>query len=84
MGIRRAADFIRGLGIKQDLSPYHPFLPVIQHYFFISGKNTITDKHQKEIKDWLMKAKVSNAYTGSSVKRVNKDAKWMAGLASGA
>lgn len=83
MGIRSATDFIRGLGIKQDLSPYHPFLPVIQHYFYLSGKKEINEQHQKEIKDWLMKAKFSNAYTGSSVKRVNKDARWMAGLAAG-
>jgi len=79
-GIRASIEFIKSMGIKDDLTPYHNIIPVLQFYFYKSGKASINNKHSKEIEKWFWDAKFSNRYIGSSNAQIKEDVQWIISL----
>lgn len=75
--IKNAIKFIQEMGIKDDLTPYHSIIPILQMYFFMSGENEIKQHHKKEIEKWFWDAKFSDRYSGSSTSNLKQDIEWI-------
>ncbi|MCK4663836.1 MAG: DUF262 domain-containing protein [Bacteroidales bacterium] len=75
--INYAINFFNDMGIKNDLSAYHSYIPVIQYYFFISGFKTIKEEHNKEIEKWFWDSKFDKRYATSSYSKIKEDTKWI-------
>ena len=71
--IAASLSFIKEMGIKEDYSPYHNLLPVLQYYFFKTGLKKAKDVHLKELENWFWDAKFSNKYSGSGTPNAKDD-----------
>lgn len=69
--------FITRLGIKEDLTPYHNLLPVLQYYFFKTRHKKVLDIHKADMEKWFWDAKFSNRFSGSSNAELKKDIAWI-------
>jgi hypothetical protein len=79
--LRLSLDFIKTLGVRfSNLIPYNSFLPVIQYYFFKSGRKSIKSYHVKYIEDWFWTSTFSQRYSRSSLTLMKDDAQWMYNL----
>ena len=79
-GFRLAVDFVKdNLGAaRKDFLPYDAVLPVLAHYFFLSGSNTIvSNEHRKQLGFWFWRAAFAERYSGASQTRMNEDARWL-------
>lgn len=76
-GINASIDFIKSMGISDDLTPYHNIIPVMQFYFYKSGKNSFDEKHVKDFEKWFWDAKFSNRYISASNTDIKEDINWI-------
>jgi hypothetical protein len=76
-GMQHAIDFIKSMGITDDLKPYYGLLPVLQFYFFKSGKSEIDEAHRAALEKWFWDAKLSNNYIGNVGPQIRKDISWL-------
>ena len=82
--IRLSIDFIKQYGVQSaSIIPYQNILPVLQHYFFVSGNNYIDAIHKELISDWFWSLTFSQRYSSSSLTRMNEDALWIRSLLEG-
>lgn len=75
--IKYSMTFIKDMGIKEDLTPYHPLIPILQYYFFVSGEKQVKSEHKKEMEKWFWDAKFSDRYSGSSTVNLKSDIAWI-------
>lgn len=76
-GIQHSIEFIKDMGISDDLRPYFPLVPILQYYFYRTGATAIKPEHRSEIEKWFWNAKLSNSYVGSINSQIRKDIKWI-------
>ncbi len=70
-------NFFKEMRITGDISAYHNFIPVIQYYFFKTGRTEINDVHRKQIEKWFWDAKFSKRFSTSIYTRLKEDAAWI-------
>lgn len=76
--LRLAIDLISDYGaVKNDILPYESVIPVIQYYYFKSGKNNIENAHKLLIDDWYWTTIFSRRYSSSTLTRMKEDADWI-------
>lgn len=75
-------NFFKEMRITDDISTYHNFMPIIQYYFFRTGKKQIDEQHRKEIEKWFWDAKFSKRFSTSIYTRLKEDANWIAQMIS--
>jgi hypothetical protein len=79
--LRLSLDFIKTLGVRfSNFIPYNSFLPVIQYYFFKSGRTSIKSNHVKFIEEWFWTSTFSQRYSRSSLTLMKEDAQWIYNL----
>lgn len=71
--IKSSIEFIKTMGIKDDFTPYHPIIPLIQYFYFNAEGNSINENQRKELEKWFWDAKFSNRYSGISTNMVKED-----------
>ena len=82
--LRLSIDFIKQYGVQSaSIIPYQNILPVLQHYFFVSGSNYIDAIHKELISDWFWSLTFSQRYSSSSLTRMNEDALWIRSILEG-
>ena len=82
--LRLAVDLISGYGaVKNDILPYESVIPVIQYYYYKSGKNNIENAHKLLIDDWYWTTVFSRRYSSSTLTRMKEDADWISRIISG-
>ncbi|MBK8809022.1 MAG: DUF262 domain-containing protein [Bacteroidales bacterium] len=75
--IKQSIDFIKSMGIKDDFTPYHTLIPMIQFYFYKLTDEEIIESHRKELEKWFWNAKFSNRYSGTSTANLKEDCAWI-------
>lgn len=81
--IRLSLDYVKIFGVRFiSYLPYNSFLPIVQYYFFKSGKNTIPSSHQKFVENWFWTATFSARFSSSSLTKMKDDADWICNLAN--
>lgn len=70
-------NFFKHMRVVDDISVYHNLMPVIQYYFFKSGKKEFSENHIKQIEKWFWDAKFSKRYSTSIYTRIKEDANWV-------
>lgn len=70
-------NFFKHMRVVDDISVYHNLMPVIQYYFFKSGKKEFSENHIKQIEKWFWDAKFSKRYSTSIYTRIKEDANWI-------
>jgi hypothetical protein len=79
--IRLSLDFVKIFGVRFiSYLPYNAFLPILQYYFFKSGKKSIPVHHQKFIENWFWTATFSARFSSSSLTKMKDDADWIESL----
>ena len=82
--LRLAIDLVKNYGAQKiDILPYESILPVIQYYYFKSGKNTIDTNHKLLIDDWFWTTVFSRRYSSSTLTRMKEDADWISRIIAG-
>ena len=82
--LRLAIDLIGDYGaVKNDILPYESIIPVIQYYYFKSGKNNIENAHKLLIDDWYWTTVFSRRYSSSTLTRMKEDADWIGRIING-
>lgn len=79
-GFRAAVDFVKeNLGAaRKEFLPYDAILPVLAHYFFLSGsKSIMSNEHRKQLGFWFWRSAFAERYSGASQTRMNEDARWL-------
>ena len=79
-GMQHSIDFVKSMGISDDLEPYYPLLPILQFYFYKSGHKEIDPAHRHDIETWFWNAKLTNSYVGNVSTQIRKDILWLASL----
>lgn len=76
--LRLTIDFIKAFGVRFiDFIPYNSFLPIIQYYFYKSGRNNIAHEHKSHIENWFWTATFSQRFSSSSLTKMKDDAEWI-------
>jgi hypothetical protein len=79
--LKLSIDFIKVFGVKYiDFIPYSAFLPILQYYFFKSGKKSIMHEHKQQIENWFWTATFSQRFSSSSLTKMKDDAQWIYNL----
>ena len=82
--LRLSIDFVKNYGAqKKEILPYESTLPVIQYYFFKTGKSAMKNNHRNMINDWFWTTVFSRRYSSSTLTRMKEDADWVASIISG-
>lgn len=76
--LRLSIDFVKGYGAQKiDILPYESLLPILQYYFFKSGKNYMENAHKQLIDDWFWTTIFSRRYSSASLTKMKEDADWI-------
>ncbi len=80
-----AIDYVKkNMGVQRiDIIPYPSQIPIIQHYFFVSGKKSIDANIRPLILEWFWTVSFSQRYSSSTLTRMNEDAAWIRSLVNG-
>lgn len=79
--LRLSIDFVRTFGVSfVDFIPYNSFFPIIQYYFFKSGRNNILNEHKKYIENWFWTSTFSQRFSSSSLTKMKDDVEWISKL----
>ncbi|EDP95167.1 DUF262 domain-containing protein [Kordia algicida OT-1] len=79
--IRLSLDFVKIFGVKFiGYLPYNAFLPILQFYYFKSGKKSIATNHFNYIENWFWTATFSARFSSSSLTKMKDDADWISNL----
>lgn len=82
--LRLSIDYIKTLGVPYvNYIPYISFLPLLQYYFFKSGRKSVAAEHKSFIENWFWTSTFSQRYSSSSLTKMKDDADWMSHLVSG-
>jgi len=79
-GMQHSIDFLKSMGLSEDIKPYYPLLPVLQYYFYKTGANSVSEEHRPLLEKWFWGAKLSNNYVGTVSTQIRKDVAWLNGL----
>ena len=76
--LRLSIDLVKGYGAQKiDILPYESLLPILQYYFFKSGKNYMENAHKQLIDDWFWTTIFSRRYSSASLTKMKEDADWI-------
>jgi hypothetical protein len=79
--LRLTIDFLKEFGVRFiDFIPYSSFLPIIQYYFFKSGRNNVGFDHKSYIENWFWTSTFSQRFSSSSLTKMKDDAGWIYNL----
>lgn len=82
--LRLTIDLVKNYGAQKiDILPYESILPVIQYYYFKSGRNSIETTHKLLIDDWFWTTIFSRRYSSSTLTRMKEDADWISRILAG-
>jgi hypothetical protein len=82
--LKLSIDYIKVFGVKYiDFIPYNSFLPILQYYFFKSGRKSVSHEHIQQIENWFWTATFSQRFSSSSLTRMKDDAQWIYNLSIG-
>lgn len=76
--LRLSIDLVKRYGAQKiDILPYESLLPILQYYFFKSGKNYMENAHKQLIDDWFWTTIFSRRYSSASLTKMKEDADWI-------
>lgn len=76
--LRLSIDLVKTYGAERvDILPYESLLPIIQYYYFKTGKNSVENNHQQLINTWYWTTIFSRRYSSSTLTRMKEDADWI-------
>lgn len=82
--LRLSIDLVKTYGAeKVDILPYESLLPIIQYYYFKTGKNSVENNHQQLINTWYWTTIFSRRYSSSTLTRMKEDADWISRIIEG-
>ena len=79
--IRLTLDFVKIFGVRFiSYLPYNAFLPILQYYFYKSGKKSIAANHFDFIENWFWTSTFSARFSSSSLTKMKDDSDWISKL----
>ena len=82
--LRLSIDFVKTLGAQSSqILPYESLLPILQYYFYKTGKNYMDNSHQQLINVWYWTTIFSRRYSSSTLTRMKEDADWISRIVNG-
>lgn len=80
VALNATLNFFKEMRISNNISAYHNFIPIIQYYFFKTGRKVVDEQHRKEIEKWFWDAKFSKRFSTSIYTKLKEDALWITQL----